>query len=132
MTKGAVQIEEVVSALPSADLWGDFKVSGVDGSRLDILGWTLGAATEVARVEVLAGRSVIASTTPSLARGDLAEKMPDRSSAATCGFQVTIEADGKGRSTLELRAVLEDETTVPMGKIQVFAPARRWDVFRRR
>lgn len=132
MTKGSVQIEEVVNVLPSADLWGNFKVSGVDGNRLEILGWTLGAITEVARVEVLAGRSVVASTAPSLVRGDIAEKIPDRSSAATCGFKVTIEAAGKGRSVLDLRAVLEDETTVPMGKIQVFAPARRWDVFRRR
>ena len=132
MTKGSVQVEEVVSALPDASLWGDFRVSSVEGSRLDILGWALGATTEVARVEVLAGGSVIASTTPSLARVDLAEKMPDRSSAATCGFQVMIEAEGKGRSTLELRAVLDDETAVSMGKILVYAPARRWDVFRRR
>lgn len=43
-----------------------------------------------------------------------------------------IEAEGKGRSTLELRAVLDDETAVPMGEILVYAPARRWDVFRRR
>ncbi len=45
---------------------------------------------------------------------------------------MTIEASGKGKSKLELRAVLEDESTVPMGEIQVLAPSRRWDVFRRR
>ena len=88
--------------------------------------------SEVERVEILAKGSVVASTVPSLARKELEEQFPDRQSAGTCGFQVAIEASGKGKSTLELRAVLEDETTVPMGEIHVLAPARRWDVFRRR
>ena len=132
MTEASVQVEELTSALPSADLWGSFKVHGIERSRLELVGWALGAVTEVTRVEILAGGSVIASTVPALPRDELAEQFPDRKSAATCGFEVAIEAKGKGKSMLELRAVLEDETTVPMGEIRVLTPARRWDVFRRR
>jgi hypothetical protein len=132
MTAGSVQVEHLTTALPRAELWGSFKVHGIEGSRLKLVGWALGTVSEVERVEILVKGSVVASTVPSLPRKELEEQFPDRQSAGTCGFQVAIEASGKGKSTLELRAVLEDETTVPMGEIHVLAPARRWDVFRRR
>jgi hypothetical protein len=81
---------------------------------------------------VLAGGSVIASGPLNVGRDDIAELHPGRESAATCGFRVVIEAKGKGRSQLELRAVLEDGTPMKMGAVSVLAPPRRWDVFRRR
>ncbi|HXR60001.1 MAG TPA: hypothetical protein VN732_01615, partial [Solirubrobacterales bacterium] len=65
-------------------------------------------------------------------RDDIAELHPERESAARCGFRVVIEAKGRGRSELELRAMLEDGTPVRMGAVRVVAPTRRWDVFRRR
>lgn len=132
MTEALLQIEDVNVALPDPRLWGSFKVIGVGGSQVELIGWTLGAAAEVERVEVLSGGTVVATTTPSLPRNELAERWPDRPSAASCGFRVVIEANGKGRSLLRLQAVLEDQTTVPMGEITVQAKARRWDVFRRR
>jgi hypothetical protein len=127
-----LKVEDLSSALPTPEVWGSFKVLGVEKSRLELFGWVLGKSTEVDRVEVLAGGSVIASSPLGVPREDLAKLHPGRESAATCGFRVVIEAKGKGRSQLELRAVLEDETLVGMGAIHVLAPARRWDVFRRR
>ncbi|HEY6145811.1 MAG TPA: hypothetical protein VIV13_06015 [Solirubrobacterales bacterium] len=127
-----LKVEDLSSALPTPEVWGSFKVLGVEGTRLELFGWVLGKSSEVERVEVLAEGSVIASTGPEVPRPDVAELHPGRESAATCGFRVVIEAKGKGHSELELRAVLEDDTLVRMGAVRVFAPARRWDVFRRR
>jgi hypothetical protein len=127
-----LKVEEVASALPVPELWGSFKVLEVKGSRLELFGWVLGKDSEVGRVEVLVGGSVIASTAPDLPREDIAEAHPGRESAATCGFRVVIEAKGRGHSELELRAVLADGSAVRMGAVRVLAPTRRWDVFRRR
>ncbi|HET7416406.1 MAG TPA: hypothetical protein VFJ61_02110 [Solirubrobacterales bacterium] len=127
-----LKVEEVASALPVPELWGSFKVLEVKGSRLELFGWVLGKDSEVGRVEVLAGGSVIASTAPDVSREDIAKLHPERGSAATCGFRVVIEAKGKGHSELELRAMLADGSAVRMGAVRVLAPTRRWDVFRRR
>jgi len=127
-----LKVEELASALPAPELWGSFKVLEVKGSRLELFGWVLGKDSEVQRVEVLAGGAVIASSALGVPREDIAKEHPGRESAATCGFRVVIEAKGKGRSELELRAVLADETPVRMGAVHVLAPTRRWDVFRRR
>jgi len=132
MSDAALQVEDISSTLPTAEIWGAFKILGVEKTRLELFGWVLGKSGEVERVEVLAKGTVIASAAPDVPRNDIAELHPGRESATTCGFKVVIEAKGKGKSELELRAVLEDQTPVPMGTIQVMSPARRWDVFRRR
>jgi hypothetical protein len=43
-----------------------------------------------------------------------------------------MEARGKGRSTLGLRAVLEDGSEVPIGELRVVAPGRAWSGVLRR
>jgi hypothetical protein len=123
---------EDLNVSPAPEVWGSFKVLGVEGSRLELFGWVLGKFSEVERVEVLAGGSVIAASALGERRDDIAGEHPGRESAAICGFRVVIEAKGKGRSELQLRAVLEDGTPAQMGAVHVLAPARRWDVFRRR
>lgn len=128
----SLQVEELSNGLPSSDLWGFFKVKTTEGSRLELIGWVLGAGAEVEKIEVRAGDKVVAATEPSLSRPEVAEEFPDREDAAKCGFELTIEARGKGQSTLELRATLDDGTEAPMGRLQVSAPGRRWaGVFRR-
>jgi len=127
-----VQVEEFTSALPNDDLWGSFKVKNVDGSRLELIGWALGTSSEVARIEIVAGDTVVASIAPSLPRAEVAQEFPDRESAASCGFEVAMEANGKGQSTLVVRAVLDDGSEAPLGEVRVVAPGRRWGgVFRR-
>lgn len=132
MSDAPLQVEDVTINLPTPEAWGSFKVLGVEEARLELFGWVLGKADDVDRVEVLAGEKVIATTAPDVPREDIGELHPGRETAASCGFRVVIEAKGKGRSELALRAVLEDGTEVAMGSVRVLAPSRRWDVFRRR
>jgi hypothetical protein len=125
-----LKVEDLAVA-PAPEVWGSFKVLGVEEARLELFGWVLGKHSEVERVEVLAGGSVIASSALGEPRADIAGEHPERESAATCGFRVVIEAKGRGRSELHLRAVLDNGTPAQMGAVRVLAPARRWDVFRR-
>lgn len=127
-----LKVEDLNSALPTGEVWGSFKVLGVEQSRLELFGWVLGKYSEVERVEVLAGGSVIAKAGLEVPREDIAKLHPGREAAVTCGFRVVIEAKGKGRSELELRAVMEDGTPVKIGAVHVLAPSRPWDVLRRR
>lgn len=127
-----MQVQELASSLPNASLWGSLKVQSAEGSRLELIGWALGASADVERIEVVAGGAVVASTAPSLPRPEIASEFPDREAAARCGFQVVIEARGKGLSILDVRAALSDGTAAPMGQLRVLAPPRRWSgVFRR-
>lgn len=127
----SVQVEEIVSALPNGQLWGSFKVNA-EGGRLELIGWALAKSAEVEAVEIVAAGTVVASTKPSLVREELAKEFPDRESAGTAGFELVIEAQGKGPSTLQLRAVLDDGTEASMGEVRVLAPTRRWsNLFRR-
>jgi len=128
----SVQVQDLNSSLPNDGLWGSFKVKGVEGSRLQLMGWALGKSADVERIEILAAGRVVASTVPSLPRPEIASEFPDRAAASSCGFEVTIEAQGKGVSVLELRAAMSDGGEVQIGRLQVVAPARRWSgVFRR-
>jgi hypothetical protein len=132
MSDRSLQIEEQKSNLPTDQLWGAFRVQEADGSRIVVVGWVLGINQEVKAVQILAKGAAVASGAPTLPRPEVAEQFPDRDTAATSGFALTLEAKGKGTSVLAVEAVLEDDTTSPMGEIRAVAPVRRWtDVLRR-
>jgi hypothetical protein len=132
MSDRSLQIEDQRSNLPSDQLWGAFRVQEAEGSRIVVVGWVLGINQEVKAVQILAKGSAVASGAPTLPRPEVAEQFPDRDTAATSGFALTLEAKGKGTSVLVVEAVLEDDTTAPMGEIRAVAPVRRWtDVLRR-
>jgi len=132
MSDRTLQIEELTSSLPSDQLWGAFRVQESEGSRIVVVGWVLGINQEVKSVQILAKGSVVASAAPTLPRPEVAEQHSDRETAGTSGFALTLEAKGKGTSVLAVEAVLEDDTTSPMGEIKTVAPVRRWtDVLRR-
>jgi hypothetical protein len=124
-----VKVEELSSTLPNPELWGSFKVKNAAGNRLELIGWALGRQAEVEQIQILAGGRVIASTRPDKPRPEVAGQMPDRPTASTCGFEVTVEAAGKGRSRLELRALLEGGGESSLGELRVIAPAGRWSSF---
>jgi len=90
------------------------------------MGWVLGTRADVEKIEVVAKGKVVAAAEPGLPRPEVASEFPDRETAVNCGFDLTIEARGKGRSTLELRATLGDGSAASMGRVQVSAPERRW------
>jgi hypothetical protein len=132
MSDRSLQIEELRSFLPTDQLWGAFRVQEAEGSQIQMVGWVLGISQEVESVRILAKGSVVASAAPTLPRPEVAEQFPDRAVAATCGFALTLEAKGRGRSVLAVEAVLEDGSTSPMGEVRAMAPMRRWtDVLRR-
>jgi len=125
-TEPSVKVEEQTSDVPNEKIWGSFKVKRAEGHQLELMGWALGTGAEVEVIEIVASGTVVATTKPSLPRAEVAEEHPNRKSAATCGFEVAMEAKGKGQSTLELRAVLDDGTLAPIGQLRVLAPPRRW------
>jgi len=127
-----LKVENLTSALPAPELWGSFKVKGVEGNRLELIGWVLGRQTEVTRIEIVAGGRVVATARPEKPRPEVAEQMPERPTAATCGFEIMMEGRGKGESVLELRAVLEDGSAAKMGQMRAVVPAQRWASLLRR
>ena len=132
MTQPSVKVEDLSSVLPAPEMWGAFKVQSTEGRRLELVGWVLGVNHDVKEVQVLAAGLVVASARPEIPREEIANQFPDRTGAANCGFRVVIEAQGKGSSTLQLRALLDDDSRISMGEIRVLAPSRRWtNVLRR-
>jgi hypothetical protein len=127
-----LKVEDLQSALPSSELWGSFKVKGVEGNRLELIGWVLGRHSEVTRVEIVARGRVVATARPEKPRPEVAEQMSERPTAATCGFEIMMEGSGKGESVLELRAVLEDGAEAQMGQMRAVVPQRWASLLRRR
>jgi hypothetical protein len=121
-----LKVEDLQSVLPSPELWGSFKVKGVEGNRLELIGWVLGRDSEVTRVEIVARGQVVATARPEKPRPEVAEQMSERPTAATCGFEIMVEGSGKGQSVLELRAILEDESQAQMGQMRAVVPPQRW------
>ena len=129
--EASLQIVEIVHSTPSEQLRGHFRVEQGD-STLEFVGWALGASSPVVGIEILVEGEVVASTSPVIERPDIAEAFPDAEGAATCGFALAIEPNGKGRSRLELRATLQDGEHASLGELEVTtAQQRRKGFFRR-
>jgi len=128
--QGEVQIGEFVHSTPNDRVRGHFRVERVD-SGLALIGWALGIDSPVVRVEVVSGGEVVASTSPAAERPDIEQAFPDVPGAGTCGFELTIEPSGSGKSQLQLRAALEDGEPAPLGELEVVSRARRRGLFRR-
>lgn len=126
MTEAGVKVDEVERAVPNDALRGDVQVERVVDNRLELLGWAIGRKSVVTTIEVLSKGNVVASTPTGVSRPDLAKVFPDEPAAPTAGFRLAIEAQGKGKSSLDVRVVLEDGTRAPLGKLRVDAPQRRW------
>jgi hypothetical protein len=106
-----------VSQDPGARLRGHFRVRGQEGRRLEIVGWALGDEVAAATVVVVADGTEAGASPVAFARPDVAAMYPDEPAAATCGFRLELVGEGSGQSSLELFAVLEDESREPLGRI---------------
>ena len=126
-----LEVVDIVQT-PSDRVKGHFRVRKGEKEKLEIFGWVLGQGSSATEVEVLAGEEVAGRTPIGLDRPDVAEKFPDRSEAATAGFQLDLAASGKGECRLEVWALLEDGSREPLGHVVVKAGRRRLlGVFRR-
>jgi predicted SAM-dependent methyltransferase len=126
----SMQIIEMSHATPNDRLQGHFRVQQED-SKLELVGWALGADSPVMSVEVVSAGEVVASTSAAIERPDIANAFPDVAGAGTCGFRLAIEPSGKGQSRLELRATLKDGEHAAIGEIEVSTPGRRKGILRR-
>lgn len=120
------EIVEMLHATPSEELKGHFRTESRGQGVLGLIGWALGARSRVRQVDVRCRGEVIAQTTPSLKRPDIAKAFDDRPDAGTSGFEILIESQGEGESRLTIEAQLEDGTTTTLGELRVKAPRRRW------
>lgn len=122
-TPPSIAVDEMTSLVPRPELWGAIRVKDAQAGRLELVGWVLAPRAEVEAVELATGGSVVAATAPGLPRADVAAEFPDRPEAANCGFELAVEAQGEGRSDLEIEAVLSDGRRISIGEVSVSATA---------
>ena len=89
--------------------------------RLRIFGWAFSMEDLVAAIEILAAGDVVATAKTGISRPDVGDRFAGISSAANSGFEVTVAADGEGRSELEVEAVLASGERCALGRIEVSA-----------
>jgi hypothetical protein len=102
----------------------------VTGARLDpgsltIVGWIVGQNSRAVAVEVESGDEVVGQAPVEIKRPGLVKAFGDTPGAGSAGFRLTLRANGKGMSDLQVKAVLEDRTRVPIGTIRVRLARRR-------
>jgi hypothetical protein len=119
MKETEIQIEGIALAPLADDLQGHFKVKAVEAAQICIVGWAFARYGHVALVEVRAESTVVANTVPRLRRPDVSEAFPAVDAAGTSGFEVAVEAQGSGRSSLEVQVALIDGARHTLGWINV-------------
>jgi hypothetical protein len=127
MTNDSSVIVDAVTLKPDNDLVrAQFRVKSVAGNRLELIGWAFGLDAAIEQIEIVARGQVVAKTTTTEMRPDVAEAFPNTPQAGQSGFKIAIEAEGRGVDSLELHAVLDDGTIAPVGTLSVTAPPRSW------
>jgi glycosyltransferase involved in cell wall biosynthesis len=124
------KIEEIRLSEADERLWGRHvdlpkKDTQTEASALVLMGWVLGKTSPAVAVEVLGeGGSVLRRLPLNDRRPDIREAFPDVPGAENSGFRTTISALGVASDIeLEVRAVLEDQSRIPIGVIR---GRRRW------
>ena len=111
------RIENVIPAsLDSEALWGASIDSPKPDSEtterfVDVIGWVRGRRSQAVAIEIVHA-------------GHVCQLVPvNEQSADICGFAARIQPPGIGRLQLDVRAVLRDQSRVPLAAIRL---ARRW------
>ena len=123
-TSMQIEVLEVTAAPRDAALRGshlDHPRGGLvlDSRSMLVAGWVLGDPCPAARVELISGGTIVAESPVSVQRPDLVEAFPALPAAGTAGFLISMEAEGFGRATIDVVAVLEDGTRASIGAIRV-------------
>jgi SAM-dependent methyltransferase len=119
-----ITVSEIVHLTPSDDLRGHFRIEQ-SGTTLELIGWALGSHAPVHQISVVAGGKVVARTPVVLERPDIGQAFPELEGADTCGFTMTLEPMGGGRSNLLVQAEFQDGSAAPLGELQVETAQRR-------
>ena len=118
-----VRIADIQKRLPKQDfdtLWG-FGVSSPEigtstaGGSVLIKGWVLGRKSPVSQINVIYQQQTIVETPVNLSRPEVTDRYPEIPKANKSGFEVAISVTGMpAEAELELQAVLNDQTVVPL------------------
>jgi hypothetical protein len=125
------EVVDLIHATPSELLKGHFRVEKRTPGLLALVGWALGERSRATRIEVRCGEELIAESELTVKRPDIAQAF-DRPDAATCGFEIVVEAQGDGESRLRLETQLEEGGPTPLGEVLVRASQSRWRTLFRR
>ena len=91
-----------------------------EGQALDVMGWAVGDQGPVEAVEFLDGDAVVWRVPVDVPRPDLTTAFPDLDWAGSAGFAATLTVTGTtAELSLQLRAVMADQTCVPLAVIRV-------------
>ncbi len=98
----------------------------VDARELLLRGWALGAGAPALAVELLAGGRVVGRAPVERERPDIADQHPDLPHAGLAGFEHRLNLWAlEGELDLEVRAVLDPVTRVPLATVSLRAEADR-------
>jgi glycosyltransferase involved in cell wall biosynthesis len=105
-------------------LWGhhlDYPVAGsrAESAAVDIRGWVVGRRSRAVAVEILEKERVIRRVPVDIRRDDVALVYPEASAAAVSGFGTTFRIRAGEETQFALRAVLADQTRVPLAALRL-------------
>ncbi|MGH8064308.1 MAG: glycosyltransferase [Candidatus Entotheonellia bacterium] len=118
------EIMDVIQTEPPSDrLWGGYidipkPGSRLDGYAIDLIGWVLGRVSPVVAVEVVHEGSVVRRVPITVSRPDVAAAFPQVPSAERSGFRASVSVLGMTARDLQVQAVLQDQSRVPLGVIR--------------
>jgi glycosyltransferase involved in cell wall biosynthesis len=92
--------------------------SWINNYAVDISGWVLGRGGLTADVEVMRDGIVLKRVPTDIPRPDIAAAFPEVSGAEQSGFHTTIGVPVVTEWELEVRALLRDQSSVPLGIVQ--------------
>lgn len=95
-------------------------LSRAEAQALEVMGWVMGGPGPVDAVEFVDGESVVWRVQVDMPRPDLSQAFPELNWASNAGFTATLNVTGTAPElSLELRAVLGDQTRVPLAAIRL-------------
>jgi len=97
--------------------------SRIDGHLVDLIGWVLGRSSPAVAVEVVYEGNVLKRVPITIHRPDIEVAFPDIPSAENSGFRTSVSVMGMSQIELLVRAVLKDQSRVPIGAVRL---RRRW------
>lgn len=94
--------------------------SRAEAQGFEVMGWVMGGQSPVLAVEFVDGDSVVWRVPVDVPRADLSKSFPELDWAGSAGFTATLNVTGTAPElSLELRAVLGDQTRVPLAAIRL-------------
>ena len=91
-----------------------------EAQALDVMGWAVGDQAPVEAVEFLDGDRVVWRVPVDVPRPDLTTAFPEQEWAGNAGFAATLTVTGTTPElSLQLRAVMADQTRVPLALIRM-------------